>query len=1169
MGKLTKMAVRNSFAVILIIILLLGGGIYSAKNMQMETMPNISIPMITISTLYPGGTPEEVDSDISLPLQKALSGIQGVTDIKTISNQNISFVVMEFDYSANLDDAEKQVQDAVNKFTLPSGAEQPDVNRVSFGSFPAMTYTVQSSMSSDQLNQFINVKLQPKVSGVSGVSNVAIEGSSVKQISIRVNNDELSNNNLTLQDVQKALTANNVTIPAGQFNQGQQTLTVSIDNKLQSISDLQAIPLIVLPNATQSIGDAMNQITQGMQNLAGSVGQISGAVGDLGKSVGGMGQDLGQLGSLVGGNVQAMAMLNVIQKAEAAIISQQQVLANPGSTPVAKKQAQAAIQKAQATLQGAQSELDTLLADQAAKGKALAGTKPQVQAPVGEAKKPGPMSAVKAPSTVSPSIKVVFLKDVATVSESNAPVDLYTRSSGKPGVVLNIYKTDNANTVILSQNVSSALADLAQSNSQVTFTKINDSADAVKTSVNGMLREGLLGALFAIIVIALFLRDVRATVIAVISIPLSILITLIFLPRFAFTLNTMTLGGIAVAIGRIVDDSIVVIENIYRHKQQGLAPGREMVENAAGEVARAITSSTITTVAVFLPLGMVTGIVGKLFVPFAYTIVISILASLLVALTVVPALARLMILRRPVKHQAKASKFTSGYGNILKSALNHKFIVLLGAVIILLGSFVLLKQVGIQFLPSDTTSVLQGSLTMPPGTSLSQTNAKAEQFEQYLDSNPNVKTVVSVIGNNTATNKTPGAMQQDNQGSFTIVLKDGINKDPAAQAIIAKAKQLQTGGEALVVKTQSSTGQKDNFELTVNGNNMDDITKATSIIMQTLAKDQSLENLANNLAQKKPEISIKIDAGKAAQNGLTPIAAAGLMRNILSNNYVMTLTQGTQNTDVMLGFAGNDINSVSALENIQVNGANGPVQLKDISTIQQVNGAVSISELDGNQYADITADINGNDTQKVANDALKLVDGIKEQLPKGVTYSLTGTTSDIASGFGQMGLAMLAAVLLVYIVMVMAFGEGLTPLAILFSLPFAATGALIALYLTAQPLTMSGLIGMLMLIGIVVTNAIVLLDRVKSNRKQGMALQEALIEAGSVRLRPIVMTALATIMATLPLALGFSEGTIMSQGMGIVVIGGLTLSTILTLVIVPIIFSLLETAKEKLFPQPH
>ncbi|MDA8442844.1 MAG: efflux RND transporter permease subunit [Peptococcaceae bacterium] len=1167
MGTLTKLALKNSFVVILVLILVVAGGIYSARNLKMEAMPNIEIPMITISILYPGASPEDVDSSISLPLQKSLAGMQGVGSIETISNQNISFVLMQFDYSTNLDNAEKQVQDAVNKFGLPNGAGPANVNRVGFGSFPVMTYSLQGSGNITQLNQFITDKLQPKLSGVSGVANVAIEGNAVEQISIKLNNDQLRDDNLTIQDVQKALAANNISLPSGQVNVGDQTLSVSVNNNLQSITDLQAIPLLVVPNANQSIGAALGQITNGMNKLGGTVGQLGGAVGDLGKTTGAIGQSVGQLGSMVGGNVQALAMLNIIQKSERTILSQQKVLANPLVTPAAKQQAEVATKQAQATLQGAQSELDALLAEQAAKGKNIASSGSNMPTAPGNVLKPSTVMGIKAPPTPAPGIKVVFLRDVASITQGSGASQLYARTNGKAAVVINIYKTDTANTVSLAQDVASTLANLAQTNPTFTFTKISDSADAVKTSVGGMLREGLLGALFAIIVIALFLRDIKATIIAVISIPLSILITMILLPRFGFTLNTMTLGGIAVAVGRIVDDSIVVIENIYRHKQRDCAAGQDVVATASREVGAAITSSTLTTVAVFLPLSMVSGIVGKLFVPFAYTVVISILASLIVALTVVPVMAKLMLSRRPVKHHAKASKLINGYGRVLQAALNYKLTVLLGAVVILLGSFVLLKQVGIQFLPSDTTGVLQANLTLPPGTSLAKTNAKAEQFEQSLVSNPNVKTVVSVIGNNTASNKTPGAMQQENEGSFTIVLKDGINKAEAAQTIIDRAKLLETDGATLVVEAQSSTGQKDNFELTVNGNNLEDISLATHLIMQTLAKDQDLVNLATNLDQKKPEIALKIDSYKAAQNGLTPVAAAGLVRSVLSDNYVMTMQEPNQPIDVMLGFAGSDINSIAKIRAIEVDGANGPVQLKDIAAVTQVTGAVSISELDGNQYAAVTADIKGDDTQKVSNAALAMVDEIKGQLPKAVTYSLTGTTKDISSGFAQMGTAMLAAVLLVYIVMVVAFGEGITPLAILFSLPFGATGALIALYLTRQPLTMSGLIGMLMLIGIVVTNAIVLLDRVKTNRKKGIELKEALIEAGSVRMRPIIMTDLATIMATLPLALGFSEGTIISQGMGIVVIGGLTISTLLTLVIVPIMYSLLETAKEKLLPQ--
>jgi multidrug efflux pump subunit AcrB len=655
----------------------------------------------------------------------------------------------------------------------------------------------------------------------------------------------------------------------------------------------------------------------------------------------------------------------------------------------------------------------------------------------------------------------------------------------------------------------------------------------------------------------------------VVSIPLSILIALILLPRFNITLNIMSLGGIAVAIGRIVDDSIVVIENVYRRVQRGEGKEgmteEELIESATKEVSSAITSSTITTVAVFLPLTFVSGMIGKVFTPFAFTVVICILASLLVAVTVVPVLSKLMLLNSKKKHVEKESKIVNAYNKVLLSALNHKLIVLVVSLILLLSSFGLVSKVGIQFMPSDTTAVLTGKLTLTPGTSLAKTNEEALRFEKYLMNNKNVKTVVSSVGDTSGATGVKMSLQGSNAASFTIILKDGINRDKAAAEIINKTKEFSGAGESLMVQSQSTTGQKDNFEIVVNGANNKDISEAAALITKEIKGIKEFSNITDNLSEKKKEISIEVDKDKAALKGLSPVMVAGIVRGMLTDSTLMTLTDNGKDVEVVMGYDNKSIDTLDKVKNIEMDLMGNKIKLMDIADVSEKFGPVSISELDGNQYASITADLSGKNTTKASNAAMKKIDAIKGKLPSSVTYSLGGSSKQITDTFGQMGLAMLLAVLMVYIVMVLAFGEATAPFAILFSLPFAGVGAIIALFITGQPLTISGLIGMLMLIGIVVTNAIVLLDRVQTNRKKGMSINDSLLEAGSIRLRPIFMTAIATVMALMPLALGFSEGTIISQGLGIVVIGGLSLSTVLTLVIVPVMYASLQGFKEKHF----
>lgn len=1148
MNRLTKFSVKNAFVIFLIIILITVGGLYSAKTINMESMPNINIPVVTAVTIYPGASPEQVSNDISRPIQKSISGIKGIQDVKDKSNENVSIIIAEFDYSTDMDKAQKNVEDAVNKIKLPDNVQKPVVSRISIGSMPIMTYSIDSSKNMDELTKVVNDKIEPKLTGISGVSSVDVQGISKDDIYIKVDSDKLKSNGLTISDVKNALQGNNISFPAGSVDIGSSTLPIQMTRKLYTIDDINAMPIAVLPNQTKVVGEAFQKVQDGM-------GQLGQAVGKLGQGVGQLGQGMGQMGQMVGENTQEIAILSQMQKAQSMLLSQQAVLSNPKASAKDKAAAQANMMAAQGMLQKAQGQLDQLMSAQIQNSKSLTSTQGSSNS---TSINGSSNSTSEASNNTSSQVKVIYLKDIAAVTRGNGDNTYFVRSNAKNSVVINIYKTDDGNTVNVAKDVESTFKDLEKSNTGVKFNKISDSSKYVKDSVNGMVREGVLGAIFAVIVIALFLRNIKATVIAVVSIPLSILIALILLPRFGITLNIMSLSGMAVAVGRIVDDSIVVIENIHRRILKKDLPKDKVLQAAVEEVSSAITSSTITTVAVFLPLAMISGMVGKVFVPFAVTVVICILASLLVALTVVPVMSKVMMLNEKPKPEKKEGAVAALYKKILNGALNHRALVMAASVILFMLSLFLVKGIGVQFLPADSSNVLNGTITMAPGTSAQKTNEEALKFEKYLLSRKDVKTVASTVGDNSSSSSSALSIQGSNTGKFTIVLKDGVNNDKVADEIIKKASEMSNKDVQISAAVQSFTsGNKDNVEILVNGNNVKDIEKAASKATTALKGMNELGNVSNTLSSKKPEISVSIDSNKAATQGLSPIMAAGMVQGIMNYTNVTTIQSGNDSLKVYLGYNTKDINSLDKVKTIQLQGASGSFNLSDIADVKIVDGPVSINELNGNEYASVTADIKIKDTQSASKKAMEKINALKD-IPNGVTFTQNGSAKNISDSFSQMGMAILVAIFMVYVVMVLAFGEPKAPFAILFSLPFAAIGAIFALFITRQPLGMPGLIGMLMLIGIVVTNAIVLLDRVQSNRKKGMKVREALLEAGSIRMRPIFMTAIATVMALMPLAAGFSEGAVISQGLGIVVIGGLVVSTILTLIIVPVMYSILE-----------
>jgi HAE1 family hydrophobic/amphiphilic exporter-1 len=1120
---------KNTFVVLLAVIMIAVGGIYSAKSIKMEAMPNINIPVITTFTVYPGAAPQDVANDISAPLQKAISSIQGIKDVKTTSNENFSILISEFDYSADLDKAKKAIEDAIAKVKLPDSAQKPVTSRVSIGGFPIMTYSIESTKDINELSKFVNSRLTADLSGISGVSSIDVQGIRNSNTYIKLDAEKLKANNITLTDVQNAINANNISFPIGSTSIDDKNLTIRVSRKLKSIDDLKSVPILVIPNTTKLMGDSLSQIGAGL-------GTIS--------------KTMGSMGEMIGGNTQAIGILSMIQQSEGTILAQQGVLANPAATMADKMKAQTIISQSSVALQNLGTSLQQVLTAQAAKGEALSSiSKGSSQAAAPEIK-----------------INTVFLKDVATIETAKEDVKFFTKSNYKEGLIFNVYKNEDANTVQVAADVQAKVDSLMKENKDIKFNKITDSSISVKSSVNGMMREGVTGAIFAMIVIALFLRDIKSTIISIISIPLSILIALILLPRFGITLNTMSLGGIAVAVGRIVDDSIVVIENIYR--RFGLNTDTNMdkaqlIEEATHEVGSAITASTITTVAVFLPLSFISGIIGKVFIPFAFTVVISIIASLLVALTIVPAMSKYMLLNKNFKHVEKEGLLARNYKKVLAAALKHRVIVVLSSIGIFAISILMVTRIGVQFMPTDTNNIISAKLTMPVGTSAEGTNKEALKFEDYLRNRTDIESVASTIGDTSGSGNIFSA-QSSNQGSFIIVLKDKVDKVKALDEIRIKTKEFDKANENITVNAQTVTGnQPDNLEVILNGDNIDNIAKAANLITNKIKNMDGLNNVTNNLSEKKAEISISVDSNKAAAKGISPIMAAGIVRSYLGFNKITTIDDGN-NVDVLLGYQAKDLSSVDKVKNLEIQGMGDVVKIGEIADVTINEGPASILSLNGKQYASVVGEIKGTNTKKITNNAQAEIDSIKASLPEGVTYTLQGSNKSIDDGFSQMYMAMAVAIALVYVVMVLTFGEPVTPFAILFSLPFAAVGAIGALFIVGQPLTVSGMIGMLMLIGIVVTNAIVLLDRVKTNRKFGMNIEDSLLEAGSVRLRPIFMTAIATVMALIPLALGFSEGSLISQGLGIVVIGGLVVSTLLTLILVPVVYSMLNGYRKEL-----
>ncbi|MCS7459331.1 efflux RND transporter permease subunit [Paenibacillus doosanensis] len=762
----------------------------------------------------------------------------------------------------------------------------------------------------------------------------------------------------------------------------------------------------------------------------------------------------------------------------------------------------------------------------------------------------------------------LLLKQVAKV-EAITESTFLSRLNGQPAIGINLYKTKNANAVEFGADADKMMAQWKVDFPNITFHTIYNSATDIKESVNGMVREGGLGAILASIMILLFLRNVRMTLIVLVSIPLSILITLLVMAPLGISLNIMTLGGMAIAVGRVVDDSIVVIENIYSQLQRAQERSESVIKLATSQVASAITSSTITTVGVFGPIAFVSGVLGEVFRPFAITLVVALMSSLLVALTVIPMLAKLLVLRsKQFKHheEEQLGRFSKIYRKTLLWSLIHRKKTVLMAILLLIATLIgTVPFLAVSFMPeSETDKLMQITIKMPRETTIESMDAKVKEIEAMMKASkdpagqPTFKYFDALIGYNQSEDRIPYRSSMFAEASEATDAKQLV-KDLKQDILY----MLPRGSEAevqLISGGPPSGG--DDFSYMLKGDDLATLTQGAQLVKDKMKEFPMLSDIKDSLSESKTEVEISVDQNKARIYGLSSAQINDSVRSWLAEEKIgdLKFDNTTFKTKVMLDSAFKD--SIDKVGHFLIKTPTGAtINLNEVAKVRQIDAPVAITREMQEQYVKVTAKIDSADkagVSKQVSDALKTV-----ELPSGVRTQVKGVTDDIQESFSQMFVAMGASIFIVYLVMVLAFGNGSAPFAILFSLPLAAIGGLLGLLVTHESVNITSLIGFLMLIGVVVTNAIVLVDRVQQLREAGHDVKEALVEAGMTRLRPIIMTAGATIIALLPLGLGLSKGTLISKGLAVVVIGGLTTSTLLTLLVVPVVYMMIDNVKKR------
>lgn len=1015
MNGIIKFVLKNKLAVWLLTFIIAGAGLYAGTRMKLETIPDITVPVVTVMTVYPGATPEQVMDDVSEPIEKSISSLKGVKNVHSSSYANMSSVQVEYRYGTDMEDAEREVKSIVEGLTMPETVEKPTVARITMNAFPIVALSVSSDQEDiAQLTNTVESIVKPQFDKIDGVSSASISGQHINEITLKYHEDKMASLQVTEDTVKQMIQAMDVRAPLGLFPFEDKEQSVVVDGKLTSVEQLKELQIPVTPNADNPL----------------------------------------------------------------------------------------------------------------------------------------------------PFVKLGDLADIKEIGK----VESVSRTNGKDAIAIQIVKGQEANTVDVVNDVKAVAKDIEKKHSDLTLDITLDQGEPIEKSIETMFSKALFGAAFAVLIILLFLRDWRSTIISIISIPLSILIAFVILNQMDITLNMMTLGAMTVAIGRVIDDSIVVVENIYRriHLKNEPLKGRALIRAATIEMFRPIMSSTLVTVAVFAPLVFVGGMVGELFMPFALTMTFALGASLLVAITIVPALSHTLFkkqmlgtAKKPAKHK-EHGKLAHGYRNILNWTLNHKLITTMASIAVLVASLFLIPKIGFSFLPEDDQKVMYLTYTPEAGELREDTLKNVAVVEEKMMANKDVKTVQMSIGGNDNAMMGGGA-----DGSLMFIIFDADTKDftNKKEKLTKEVTSLKQSG---TWKSQDfgMTGSTNEVSYTVYGETIEDLEKVTKELQDKMVASKEIKDAKTSLSDRFDEYTLQIDREKVEQNGLTTIQVAMLLNPNTPTEKLTTLQKDGKDVNVIVEKTKEAPKNFDAVLETDIPTPLGKtIKVKDIVTVKEGSAANKIDRQSSRLFATVSATVQGDDVTKATSEINKIVD--KLDVPKGVEIETGGVAADMVEAFTQLALAMVAAIAIVYFILVVTFGEGLAPFAILFSLPFTVIGTLVALFIAGETISVSVLMGLLMLIGIVVTNAIVLVDRIIHMEHDGKPMREAILEAGMTRLRPILMTAIATIGALIPLAIGAEGSGLISKGLGITVIGGLISSTILTLVIVPVVYEFISKLLKK------
>ena len=766
-----------------------------------------------------------------------------------------------------------------------------------------------------------------------------------------------------------------------------------------------------------------------------------------------------------------------------------------------------------------------------------------------------------------PNGGVVYLGDIAEVQLVKEDLKTISRVNGNNSINISIQKQSGKNTVKVANEVRKELDKIKEEYPTVHIDIVLDQSDFIELSIQNVIDSAILGAILAIIILFIFLRNIRTTLVIGVSIPISIIATFILLYFNDITLNLMTLGGLALGVGMLVDNSIVVLENIYRFREQGFNRIEAAIKGAS-EVSMAVMASTLTTIAVFFPIVFVEGITSTIFKELAITVTLSLVASLVVALTLVPMLSSKLLVVDEGKKKLRLFRFINSgfdrifnsidlrYRKILNWALDHRKSTVIIALAVFVVSMASIFSLGAEFLPAMDQGQFMVNVSLPVGSELHSTNEVLTEIEEKLKEIDEIQSVFTTVGS--------GGMMggSSSSGSVTGILKPLDQRTVSTDHVVKQVRELVKDIPGAEINVEALSNSMMGFggspiTVEIKGDDLKTLEEISEDFKKIIGEVEGATEVKTSLSEGIPEVQIRINREKASQYGITSGQIASAVRGLVSGTVATRYKFEGDEIDVVI--KGDDIlrESISNLETVPIDTPYGvSVPLSQVAEIIVEKGPITINREGQSRVVSVTGQIVDRDLASITRDIEAKLS--KYNMPQGYSYEFGGQNELLNEAFTDLVLALILAVILVYMVMASQFESLLHPFIIMFSVPLAFSGGALALFLTGIPLSVPAIIGFIILAGIVVNNAIVLVDYINTRRSEGEERREAVVNAGPIRLRPILMTTLTTVLGLVPLALGLGEGAEMEQPLAIAVIGGLSLSTVLTLVLIPVLYTIFD-----------